>query len=491
MPSVDTRILVGGDVLSLITKGMYTSPLAIYREYLQNAADSICSDPNGCDGRVEIDLDPRARRVIIRDNGPGLSPSRAERELIPIARSQKERGVDRGFRGIGRLVGLAFADSVAFRTRSSASEPVIEIVWDGIALRAGSLQRTHTDQIIRDSVKVSSLEGEDWPDRFFEVEIGNVARHAAGRVLNREAVRSYVGEVCPVPMSGEFTFSEQLSCLLSSHGALTDLTVVFAGDEAPVTRPFRNAIPLTGDRADNFTSCDTFSLPNTEGSSVAAVGWLAHSSYFGMIPKGLGIRGLRAREGNIQVGDERVFDHLFAEDRFNRWCVGEVHIVDPRILPNGRRDYFEPGPHLRNLENQIDAIAKGIINRCRTTAATRNQAHKLVTELHHIQAAYDLASSGYIKARDAKALIQKSLRQLRQLQSDSGSIVSGLSNEAPKMDELEATLESFQPRRGRPAFGRIRSSEIATYQKIFRALTESSPSPEIAKKTIEGILAFS
>ena len=33
--------------------------------------------------------------------------------------------------------------------------------------------------------------------------------------------------------------------------------------------------------------------------------------------------------------------------------VGEVHVIDPRILPNGRRDYFEPGPHTRNLENQL------------------------------------------------------------------------------------------------------------------------------------------
>ena len=37
--------------------------------------------------------------------------------------------------------------------------------------------------------------------------------------------------------------------------------------------------------------------------------------------------------GNIRVGDERVFDHLFEEERFNRWCVGEVHILDSRIIP--------------------------------------------------------------------------------------------------------------------------------------------------------------
>lgn len=484
-------MLVGADVLHLITKGMYTSPLAMYREYLQNAADSIGGDPNGHKGHVEIDLNPSARRVSIRDYGPGLSRSQAERELIPVARSRKKRGVDRGFRGIGRLAGLAFADSVAFRTRSTAGEPVTEIVWDGTALRAGSLQKEKTDLLIQNSVKLSALDGEGWPDRFFEVEVGNVARHAAGLILNRDAVRGYVGEVCPVPLSSAFPYSEQLSCLLSSHGALSALTVVFTRDNTQFTRPFCDAIALSDDRSENFKSCDTFTLPNTEGSGVAAVGWLAHSSYTGMIPKHLRIRGLRAREGNIQVGDERVFDHLFDEDRFNRWCVGEVHIVDPRILPNGRRDYFEPGPHLRNLENHLSAVAKGIIRRCRNSASSRNQARKVVAELHQIRSAYDLASTGYIKASDAKALIKKALSQLHQVKANPEAINGSLAKDASTIDDLEAALGSFRPKRGRPPFGSIPTAEIATYQKVFRALTESSPSPEVAKRTIEGILSNS
>ena len=34
-------VLVGGDILSLVTAGMYNNPLAIYREYIQNAADAV------------------------------------------------------------------------------------------------------------------------------------------------------------------------------------------------------------------------------------------------------------------------------------------------------------------------------------------------------------------------------------------------------------------------------------------------------------------
>lgn len=35
------RIVIGKDVLELVSSAMYVDPLTIYREYVQNAADSI------------------------------------------------------------------------------------------------------------------------------------------------------------------------------------------------------------------------------------------------------------------------------------------------------------------------------------------------------------------------------------------------------------------------------------------------------------------
>ena len=47
--------LVGGDILRLVTAGMYNNPLVIYREYLQNAADSLASLRDGT-GSVSVAL---------------------------------------------------------------------------------------------------------------------------------------------------------------------------------------------------------------------------------------------------------------------------------------------------------------------------------------------------------------------------------------------------------------------------------------------------
>ena len=41
MNNSSKQITVGKDILELLTSGMYLDPLTIYREYIQNCADSI------------------------------------------------------------------------------------------------------------------------------------------------------------------------------------------------------------------------------------------------------------------------------------------------------------------------------------------------------------------------------------------------------------------------------------------------------------------
>ena len=195
--------------------------------------------------------------------------------------------------------------------------------------------------------------------------MGDVARHSSGLLLNRDAVRDYVGEVCPVPMSSEFPFADRVEGLFNVAETPLTLEVLLEGDSDPVKRPYGESIRLSVDKEAKFTEFQEVRIPSIDGKGVTALGWIAHSSYLGAIPKEQQVRGIRARAGNIQIGGEAVFDHLFSEERFNRWCVGELHILDPRIIPNARRDYFEPGPHLRNLENHLIPALRGIGARCR------------------------------------------------------------------------------------------------------------------------------
>ena len=232
MPDADApEALIGGDILSLITVGMYDNPLTIYREYIQNAADAISTAESPRDGKVEIIIDPSGFSVRIRDNGPGLSHEAALRALLPIARSQKQRGTDSGFRGIGRLSGLAFAESVTFKTRDQDDKPVTCIAWDGPKLR-NAIARVHEYgerdsgmYYIRNFVCERNI-----PLIFSRSKLAGLDDHAAGLLLNREAVQAYIGEVCPVPIGPSFPFTSKIENLFGKDKVPLVLEVTLNGE---------------------------------------------------------------------------------------------------------------------------------------------------------------------------------------------------------------------------------------------------------------------
>ena len=486
LDAADPGVTVGPSILGLVTSGIYDDPLAIYREYIQNAVDEL-SRLEGVEGEVEISIDPRQKRVSICDNGPGLTYQECLDDLIPISQSRKCLGRDRGFRGIGRLSGLAFAESVTFLTRTSAREPVTRVVWSRKGLADSTSYIQATEQAFQDWVNVEILDAFDGPEHFFRVEIDGVSRHAAGVLLNREAVRGYISEVCPVPLATDFPFFQQVQEIFPALQSPYSLRVTLNGEEQPIHRQYGSSIALAGNKEDHFYDFEEVRVPSIDGKGDAAAGWIAHSSYVGAIPKGNRIRGIRVRLGNIQVGDERVFDHLFDEERFNRWCAGEVHILDSRIIPNGRRDYFERDPHLRNLENHLAPIFGQIAARCRAASSSRNKEKKLNSTIADIEAMYELAASGYLADADAESFVEQALAQLMKACQDICPTRTG-TEPNDRLSAVETRLRNFHANDSPFPLEGISPSEVDTYQKVFGAVARRVPSPHSAREIIVAVL---
>ena len=484
----ETPALMGAGLLSLVTTGLYDEPLSMYREYLQNTADAAAGSGTARESRVDIGIDVPERRVRIRDNGPGLCRKDALDRLLPIGRSSKTLGIDRGIRGIGRLAGLAFAKTVAFTTRTCHNESVTRITWHSDRLPDLASSESELGQAVLDCVDVETLPGQDYPDHFFEVEIRDVARHSAGLLLNRDAVRDYIGEVCPVPISAEFPFGYEVQELFQGAEAPFVMEVWLEGDPSPVERPHRKAVCFSTNKMAEFTDFQPVRIPSAEGNGVMAVGWVAHSSYLGAIPKEQRIRGIRARAGNIQVGGEAVFEHLYKEERFNRWCVGELHILDSRIIPNARRDYFQPGFHLRHLENRLTPILREISARCRRESTIRNSDRKALSALCNIENLHSLAASGYLTEEDSVGLVQQALQEVQDVRK---SILKGNLNgdSLARLDSVEEVLMNFSNEAALHGFENMTPSEVVVYRKVFAALATLAPSPDTAMKLIELVFA--
>ena len=81
--------IAGKFLLEILTKGMYSNPMHIYREYIQNASDSI--DKAIAEGvilpaeaEIHIFIDEKDRTIIIRDNGLGISQNIAKVKLMNV-----------------------------------------------------------------------------------------------------------------------------------------------------------------------------------------------------------------------------------------------------------------------------------------------------------------------------------------------------------------------------------------------------------------------
>ena len=480
--------LSGAGLLELVTIGMYDDPLCMYREYIQNAADAAALGGSLEKAKVEVLVDVTGRQIRVRDNGPGLSHDEALERLLPIGRSEKTPGTDRGFRGVGRLAGLAFGKTVSFTTRAGADQSVTRITWHSDRLPERTSTDSELEQAILRCVDVETLPGSNYPEHFFDVQVGEVARHSAGLLLDRDAVRRYIGEVCPVPMSTEFWYARCVERLFDRNNAPLTLDVMLEGDPTLVERPYGKTIRLSTTKEAEFLDFEVVRLRSVDGNGDAVVGWVAHSSYMGAIPKDQRVRGIRARVGNIQVGGEGVFDHLFAEERFNRWCVGELHILDPRIVPNSRRDYFQPGPHIRNLENQLKPVLRRISARCRTESTTRNRVKKAMSSLCKVEDLYALAASGYLAVEDSTKLVQEALHEVEELRQNfgKGNLDDGT---IERVDDVEDKLNSISVDADLKRFKDLTSSEVVIYQRVFGALATLASSPGSARKLIEMVFA--
>ncbi|MGH9444454.1 MAG: ATP-binding protein [Terriglobia bacterium] len=401
----DHALVIGKDILELLSSSMYIDPMALYREYIQNAADSVdlarAAGVPGVVGKIEVKVDANERVILIRDDGAGLCAAEFIDRLTALGGSRKRGTQARGFRGVGRLAGLAFGRELFFRSRQESEPTVHEMRWSARDVRdfLRSSEPRDLNGIVHDSVHTRELSGHGWPQRFFEVELRGVIRHRDDRLLNKENVYNYLAQVGPVPFHPGFRFTDEIASSLQKHGVrlgAIDIDVLGIGK---VYRPHRNSLAFNKTTETEFRELTIIPTAGREGNT-SAVTWILHSDYRGALPQSSLVDGWRFRAGDIQIGNNDLLAPLFAETRFNAWCVAETHVLDGRILPNGRRDHFEHNSFYSELVSHLAPHARKISQRCRATSIYRNLLRHIDTGLG--------ANDATLKALRKRAMIDGS-----------------------------------------------------------------------------------
>jgi len=106
---------VGASIVEIITESLYDKPIVVFREYVQNAADSLREAEGDCSVEsLAIRIWKKDETLFFLDNGTGISPNEFTNRMGTIANSAKSRSKNIGYKGIGRLSGLSYCDKLQF-----------------------------------------------------------------------------------------------------------------------------------------------------------------------------------------------------------------------------------------------------------------------------------------------------------------------------------------------------------------------------------------
>ena len=362
------EINFGVNIVEIVTHGLYKNTLDIFREYIQNSCDAIDYAVKGgilaqSDGKITITIDEENCRITITDNGAGLSMREFVRVMSNIGNSDKTLHTDRGFRGIGRLGGLAYCKTLVFSSKVAGERKfsTLKINAENLRKEFFSGRKRLAEHILLENMKFDIFDAEpDTPEHFFRVEMIGI-NETNRDLLNVEIVRDYLSFVVPVAYNRAFGFQKQIYKHAAELGfKITEYDIRV--NDKPIVKNYKADVK-TGKGDDTIFDVAFNDFYDSNGELIAWA-WIGLSTFKGVLSKSKtkkardfgNMRGIRLRAGNIQIGDDKVFQErgLFSEDRGTTYFIGEIHAVDTNLIPNSRRDYFEETEAREAFEDELE-----------------------------------------------------------------------------------------------------------------------------------------
>ncbi len=366
----------GKQLLEIVTAGMYSDPLMILREYVQNSADSIDTAVGSNllkseDSKIEIQLEGQSRTLTVLDNGVGVGNLELEEKLGSLGQSSKMEKGQRGFRGIGRLGGLTYCDKLVFETRSLQDTKIGSVEWNGKMLRDSVATRglKGLEEVISAIAQISfrTATSKD-PQHFFKVSLQNVNKFHTDRLTSLDSISEYLARIAPLPYDQRhFSFAKKIEDYLNGFSGYKTHRIFLNGIQ--VFSPYRDDFLVTKKKSDAIKDISLVDFRTADGR-VFGKGWIARTSLLGTIPKEIPMRCISVRQGNIEIGNENFLDEFFQERRFAGWHIGAFHL-DYSVRPNARRDGFEETDNYERFLEQVIILCRQMGKACRSASVKR------------------------------------------------------------------------------------------------------------------------
>ena len=309
-------------LLDQLMFSLYPEPKTIYREYIQNATDSILEaeldgiiEPN--DGHISVDVNENKQEIRIWDNGKGLKKSEAETILKDISVSTKrDKEYAAGYFGIGKFVGAGYCSKMTFRTSSKGEKEISELTFDVLKIRSMLDDKNvnlSPNEVIDECTSFKILEKEDPDDHFFEVLLSQIKPEYVELLLTEDLIKEYLIQTAPIDFKAPFKTSLFFSSLEKAEPETKEIVESLRYVKLTLNKSvdIRKEYGLKVDGTEDKIKEIRFFILDDVKYGKLAWGWYAVTPFSTQISEtntSSLTRGLRLRIKNIQIGTESFFD---------------------------------------------------------------------------------------------------------------------------------------------------------------------------------------
>ncbi len=354
--------LVYAPAIVILADDLYPRKLEIVREYIQNASDALdafsrIASHIGDDTKPQIKISVQGKSLLIFDNGIGMDVEDVSK-LKRIAYSEKREGQEAGYKGIGRLAGIAVANKLMMSSTCYGDPKLHKFEF-----RAGDLHQDIADNrkkgvqepastVINRHTSITTLDT-DPTDHFTIVELRDIDdRHAD--LLDPIVLRRFIGDIGPVGFAPDFFWGNRISDRLYQHVPDYSPKSIWLsnneGDRSEIYKPYNDLMRLA--------EPEFYEIPDPhDGNRLLAYCWTTTRGQdmlgkvrptgkrFTIDGKGDDKKSLAGpvyKLFGFSVGDRSLPLRTLWRKDYTRalWFTGEIHIVDKEIKPTTDRSNF-------------------------------------------------------------------------------------------------------------------------------------------------------
>lgn len=334
---------IGGEILPILTTGLYRNKLDTLREYVQNAIDARSK-------HIELVIDPDT--IMVADDGIGMTFDEA-RKAIRLGISEKSPLENVGFRGIGIYSAFNLCDALDIYTRASGEPDCYIIHLDFKKIRGALLQ----DQERKKQGKPSSLYLEKLLEEAVYVDVDKddtVTEHGTKAIMSGllgdayqelniwDRVVGYLQDVVPLPFRADFKYAPAIMEKFEKEDyRVVPLTLQIGSRRSAIFRPYYDGMFAHG--GEHPPAFFEISADRQRfGFAWACINDARQ------VLKDTKLRGLLIKKYGFSISSRSFLEPYFPRPIFNRRVTGEIIIKHKDLLPNAARSDFEP-----NLARQV------------------------------------------------------------------------------------------------------------------------------------------